>query len=812
MGKKWVIAVISTSKDLKAIRQEVITYLKDNSVDVSAFEESNFPVEPHVHSHKACLDALKRCNIVILIVNNRYGGLYVNDIEHSITEMEYKSIKYNKEILNIPIINKKTWDELGNYLNKLNEYYKDNLNGDRKILKRKILKRKFREAYACEYVDNIKVLDFVRSIHKSNENNYLRFYNTSEEIIPIIQGGLEGFSRYYCEKIIEKQVKRVSDRKTSTGLLLSTNEIIDNKYYIEPCVNIISGTFNQYTTLEKQLIEVIKENNNVHLIGYTGTGKSTVLAKSFIGHYNSIKGESSYSLPFYLQLSGKGFDYSFSLSEYFQEAFNTDLQKDYYPFFKIEILKNLYFYIDSFDELGDILTNNKLINIATSELFDHPHILSCRSSYAYSYLNDLNFSNGFNIIMEIKKWDKPKIKEYITKFCDSRGHKGQINLLVNYLTKDEIYSMYNSPLLITMVLWIIEVNRMIIPSDLKSTWTLFDKCIVEISNRERARNQCYDLDSNKIIMFWSYVAWKMYHSRIIGKKIKMTDLLNDIDVTTYFGTGSVNEKLMHSIFEINVFGDVTGCVHEQFMEYFIARLIYYSNLSRKYIYPDYLEYAVKSEINSFFRSMYNDSSDLDKDAIINALRDEFNNCDCRTDNTSILRRAQILAHISRLGKEKTLLEIRELRKKEKNPIVYVSLCYGLVKRGDLEVEAELFKRMNEEPAIDSTARGFQLVYNGDKDIIAGSTDFRDCNNLDWKHTYASFERHLMSDEISYYFLRRLDLFAMTRFVLTRKDAQYINWSVIDNALTSKYDEDYKDYSKLIRMEYNKLKIAVSSIP
>lgn len=121
---KWVVGVISTDYDLKEERKKIVEMLDNLGFRVSAFERPDFPVEPNRHSHDVCLDAIDRLDIVVLIVNKRYGGFYVgNDLKLSITEEEFvKAVDQRKLI--VTCVAEQTWNEKEKYNNELKEYFK----------------------------------------------------------------------------------------------------------------------------------------------------------------------------------------------------------------------------------------------------------------------------------------------------------------------------------------------------------------------------------------------------------------------------------------------------------------------------------------------------------------------------------------------------------------------------------------------------------------------------------------------------------------------------------------------------------------
>ena len=86
---KWKVAVISTDYDLHYLRDSIESLLEKLGFEVIAFERPDYTVYAEVHSHEACLLALQNSDIVVLLIDRRYGGLYMGKGQDSITEKEY---------------------------------------------------------------------------------------------------------------------------------------------------------------------------------------------------------------------------------------------------------------------------------------------------------------------------------------------------------------------------------------------------------------------------------------------------------------------------------------------------------------------------------------------------------------------------------------------------------------------------------------------------------------------------------------------------------------------------------------------------
>lgn len=169
--KQWVVSVISTDYDLLEERRQIIKTLQKTGFRVSAFELPDFPTEPHKHSHDVCLVAIERADIVVLIINRRYGGLYVNDQKVSITEKELKKALGQQKLL-ITCVDQRAWDEKEVYNKALKEYIEKNSKGkNRKSLDLKA-ELAFASSYCCIYVDKVQTLQLINRIRKLRTDNY----------------------------------------------------------------------------------------------------------------------------------------------------------------------------------------------------------------------------------------------------------------------------------------------------------------------------------------------------------------------------------------------------------------------------------------------------------------------------------------------------------------------------------------------------------------------------------------------------------------------------------------------------------------
>ena len=89
MSQRLVVFISSTVEDLDGVRRALKDQLEARGVEVRLSEDADFPVEPGVSSHDACLRAVRTAHVFVLLVGSRFGGEYQGQ-NKSITWREWE--------------------------------------------------------------------------------------------------------------------------------------------------------------------------------------------------------------------------------------------------------------------------------------------------------------------------------------------------------------------------------------------------------------------------------------------------------------------------------------------------------------------------------------------------------------------------------------------------------------------------------------------------------------------------------------------------------------------------------------------------
>ena len=85
------IFLSSTCYDLTDLRATLEDYLEKSGHQVLLSDRSNFPVNPGQHRHNVCVYNAANCDFMIVIIDSRFGALYVEDNSISVTWAETRA-------------------------------------------------------------------------------------------------------------------------------------------------------------------------------------------------------------------------------------------------------------------------------------------------------------------------------------------------------------------------------------------------------------------------------------------------------------------------------------------------------------------------------------------------------------------------------------------------------------------------------------------------------------------------------------------------------------------------------------------------
>ena len=764
MGQQWIVALLSTDYDLKIERKSIINYLEENDIIVSGFEKADYPIISNVHSHDNCLEVLNRADIAILVINKRYGGKYYLNEEISITEAEFDSL----EIPTLVLVNTEVWNERSIYRRQLKSF-----KGKREDFQ-----------YTPLNVEDTKVfelIDKIQGIYSSkSRSNWMNYWTDLDDLLSKIPLVLSALSATIINNICKEQIKEVKSKKTSTAFSLSLGDVIEKRYYLEPEYTVVSGSLDSDGKISSKINKKLSENESCMIIAEAGAGKTTLVAKSFIE--DAENKTNSFHIPVYVWLKGKGIDYPFSISEFLRDGCEQYLRRQMYPFFKTDGFR-FSFYLDGFDELAEKLTMDDLENIYSSEMFKWPVVLTSRIQYAEQYLSSIEFASKFSCQIKIEDWSEGKAKEYIELFCERQRKDESFRNCINQLLTDneDLKDVLKSPLLVTILLYVIERNRMEIPETITSRLTLLQKCLEFLAQREidtKVRFKRPIPTNKELVLQWAYFAWCVYEEKLNGKKGINISIAED-KINNYLGYDETG-RWPHNIYDVlfdTVDEVVVGTFHEQFLEFLVAYCMIFACQYKKQPYPEFLKYVMRPEINRYFRGSYEQKTEVEQKKIIDSIHQLYKECAGSVNNIDIAKRVHAVYHLTRLSGAVESNIITRIFNMENEPAVRLSLYFGVIKKGDLAREDELFKLLSENSGYSNANRGYHLAYY-DSLPRQKTLPYSDDSTCQWGGTLNAFLRHFESKDEEHYYLRRIDLITMRQLMEYRASVEPLTEEIL----------------------------------
>jgi hypothetical protein len=760
--QNWKIGVLSTDYDLHPVRAKVINLLSELGFEPIAFELPTMRVEPGVHSHQACVLAVEASDIVILIIDRRYGGLYLGKGPYSITEEEFLRAYRLRKVI-IPCVSKKAFDDRWVSHCAIQKLMQDE----------GIDTSEARKKIQPQYVEKWKVLDFIERIRKLDRDQYLVIYDNEADLATKIKGRLKGLSRFVCSQIVEKQVRWIDSLRSVSGMFEAIGVLGDVGFFIDPPFQLLSGGTRRKKVVS--LLHILQGRDaSVLVTGDPGIGKSVLLAQAFKKHARRAIRNREYRLPFFVSLRGIGAWYHFNAHEYICECFRNFLKRKPFPTFTLQDIHPV-FYIDGFDESTDKPSLSELQRLASKDMMSSPFILCTRSGFAKETIDaSLDFGSKIEFHVRLLEWSRSECLSFVQQYCgivnDPRVQAG----LERFLKEaSDDHPVLRSPLLLALVVWLATVDDTILLQDLDLN-TIYSWFIQKWATREIQRyGKPIVMEIKEPVRFltkcWEMAAWTIYERRHLGEALKSSDLVESLMHLVEGSEKFVKYPFFESLLTFaSQRGAVTGMLHEQFLEYLLARAFVEGCITKSPPFPYYLNYQIDFQVNRFIKAVWATKSRSELLKTLEHLKEVFLSNLFGETPENVNARVNSIYYISRVPLESNAREIlEEALRQDCDLYTKNGILFALVRLGDQAVENQLYSSLVGSEEADAINRGLHLVYFRDWNPRNESPPYKDDGTRDWRRTLAGMMSHIENCEKRFINSRRLDIYIVRSFIRSR---------------------------------------------
>ena len=198
-GRKPKVFLCSTSYDLEDFRALIVDRL-GSEFEFIFFEDAAFAARRGLHSHDQCIAAVAEADIVVCIIDSRYGGKYHGKqptrFKDQTIEVKYKTASGQPKTVNVVTPTKElsiTWCELI-------EAYDRSLQvmtfARQRTLDEKQTRRKNQgnKSYIPAHVDSVKVFDLLDWITKQDKDNWITSFTNAVDLLEKISKWLRSAS------------------------------------------------------------------------------------------------------------------------------------------------------------------------------------------------------------------------------------------------------------------------------------------------------------------------------------------------------------------------------------------------------------------------------------------------------------------------------------------------------------------------------------------------------------------------------------------------------------------------------------------
>ncbi|WP_053062612.1 DUF4062 domain-containing protein [Photobacterium aquae] len=266
------VFISSTCYDLKHIRESIKYFVRSIGYEPVLSDDGDVFYNPQVHTHDSCLNEVATCQLFVLIVGGRYGGVY-KDSTDSITNEEYRAAVSHK----IPIFTLIDQAVFADH-----HLYQSNKNNDKVD----------RDNIKYPASDNIKIFDFINEVRLNSLNNAIQPFKNYLDIESYLKKQWAGMMFDFLlkvkhqeqqiitnklladlataskktEELVKFVYEKVDDTNNAQNVIDSVSMKVEAQEFVDGIKEMFNISYLQTTNLERLLSTSMNQSWSNYLI------------------------------------------------------------------------------------------------------------------------------------------------------------------------------------------------------------------------------------------------------------------------------------------------------------------------------------------------------------------------------------------------------------------------------------------------------------------------------------------------------------------------------------------------------------------
>ncbi|MDR1208151.1 MAG: SIR2 family protein [Holosporales bacterium] len=430
--------------------------------------------------------------------------------------------------------------------------------------------------------------------------------------------------------------------------------------------------------------------------------------------------------------------------------------------------------IDGLDELGVSSLETVALII---ESLKKPYWISCRKDFYSKKSSVKKILNAASYVFEVQPLTDEQVFDFINQFSQKTGCFDAQKIIIAWLNNNEFNKLLHTPLNLILALFIASGHSC--DSDIdqppNTKFELYDMFYNHFLRYEGKRIKLSPKDIYWINNRHISIAKNIYKSRQGYKvsiqqhrELKVNSKESVVDIL-------LNKKNKNGKISIQFW-------HETYMEYLLSR-DFVDTLKSKSRKKISISLAFNDDVNSFIREAFSHLSDEQRKETLKHLSTiylESNNC----------REAEhALYYIGRLQMDTCPDILKQAFHNDKNILSHRAAALGAILHGEIDIETEFMKELEQSAELDLINRSVQLIYFGD--VRGDLHEFKD-NGCSWARTRDILFTRIADENRRSIQLRWWDLQTLRSFFKHRKD----HIQIYEKNILCKLVEEYSHSSNI----------------